>query len=77
MAFASRECSGDRKNKHNNRLEQKLYKIQTKVVPTYIVSFGWTTIVHNRSFAIEISLGHILNIAFPKFNSIVNEDKVE
>lgn len=55
----------------------KIYLIIYGVVPTYIISFGWTTIAHNISFIIGIALGYILNFIFPKFKDIVKKDKIK
>ena len=54
---------------------KRVYLIIYGIVPTYILSFGWTTVVHNISFIIGIALGYILNFMSSKFREIVNEDK--
>lgn len=50
---------------------KKIYLILYGIIPTYIISFGWTTIVHNISFFIGIILGMLLNIILPKFKEAV------
>jgi len=55
----------------------KIYLIIYGVVPTYIISFGWTTVVHNVSFIIGIVLGYILNFVSSKFKAEVNKEAKE
>lgn len=70
-------CLLNKNNFKNFSKLNKIYLIIYGILPTYILSFGWTTVVHNISFIIGIILGYILNFVSSKFKQVVNEELKE
>ena len=68
-------CLQNKENFKDFSILKKIYLIIYGVVPTYIISFGWTTAAHDFSFVIGIILGYILFFTIPKYKELVNSDK--